>query len=158
MIRPATETDADAILRLRALFYQDQVERGLTDTYRDVAAFHRRTTMAAIAGAHSRLFVPEREGALVGYCYLLYKVSPLLDRPSVWSIEEFFIEPSSRASGLADRLLDEAIAGLGAGADARIQLRVLTANDHAHRFWRRHGFETTLSTYELKNTDDDAHV
>lgn len=80
-------------------------------------------------------------GDLVGYAFLLPESFAMIWDAAV--LNEIYVEPTHRASGVADELLDgviEAARGQALPMD-RLVLDVAPTNERAQAFYRRHGFE-----------------
>jgi len=150
------ETDADALYEMKTAFERGLGEstgggtrrppptRGkLTDDYREswlawvdrcVSDDERCVTVA----------VEEEEGNdpnLVGYVFVLPERLAMIWDAAV--INELYVVPESRGTGVADELMGAAVA-LAGDQDLpldRIVLDVDPANERAQRFYDRHGFE-----------------
>ncbi|WP_089383805.1 GNAT family N-acetyltransferase [Halorubrum vacuolatum] len=114
-------------------------DRKLTDAYRErwlqwvdrcVADKPRCVTVAV-----------DDEGAVVGYVFCLPERLSMIWDAAV--INELYVAPAHRGTGLADDLMDEALA-LADDQDLpldRILLDVDPANERARAFYDRHGFD-----------------
>jgi len=149
------ETDADALYEMKTAFERGlgestggdekaaAYEGKLTDDYREswlawvdrcVSDDERCVTVA----------VEEEEGNdpnLVGYVFVLPERLAMIWDAAV--INELYVVPESRGTGVADELMGAAVA-LAGDQDLpldRIVLDVDPANERAQRFYDRHGFE-----------------
>ncbi|WP_096395703.1 GNAT family N-acetyltransferase [Halorubrum trapanicum] len=155
-IRPYDrERDADDLYELKRAFERGlgantggdgkaaAYEGKLTDAYRDrwldwvdrcVADDERCVTVA----------VEETEGSgseVVGYVFVLPERTAMIWDAAV--VNEIFVAPEHRGAGVADDLMDAALA-LAADQDLpldRMVLDVDPANERAKGFYDRHGFE-----------------
>ncbi|MGQ3328109.1 GNAT family N-acetyltransferase [Halorubrum sp. FL23] len=150
------ETDADALSELKVAFERGlgastggeekavAYEGKLTDDYRDrwlawvdrcVDDDERCVTVAVDGGDGAR------DGGLAGYVFVLPERLAMIWDAAV--INEIYVAPEHRGTGVADELLDAA-AALAADQDLpldRIVLDVDPANERARAFYDRHGFE-----------------
>ncbi|RLM63914.1 GNAT family N-acetyltransferase [Halorubrum sp. Atlit-8R] len=160
VIRPYDrERDADGLYELKAAFERGlgentggdgkaaAYEGKLTDAYRErwldwvdrcVADDERCVTVAVEGEAASGT---EGDGALVGYAFVLPERLSMVWDAAV--LNELFVVPEHRGTGVADDLLDAALA-LAADQDLpldRLVLDVDPANERAKGFYDRRGFE-----------------
>ena len=157
------ERDADALYELKTAFERGlgentggdekavAYEGKLTDGYRErwlgwvdrcVADDERCVTVAIDESAE----VPESgtgdDGAAVGYVFVLPERLSMVWDAAV--LNELYVAPAYRGTGLGDDLLDAAVA-LAGDQDLpldRVVLDVDPANERAKRFYDRHGFES----------------
>ncbi|WP_144922998.1 GNAT family N-acetyltransferase [Halorubrum salsamenti] len=159
-IRPYdAETDADALYDLKTAFERglgestggDEkaavYEGKLTGEYRDrwlawvdrcVADDERCVTVAVDRGGEG---IEGDDENLVGYVYVLPERLAMVWDAAV--INELYVAPEYRGTGVADELLD-AVVSLAGDQDLpldRIVLDVDPANERAKAFYDRHGFE-----------------
>jgi len=123
-------------------------EGKLTDAYRErwlgwvdrcVADDERCVTVAVEEGAGDG--TEERE-AVVGYAFVLPQRLSMIWDAAV--LNEVYVAPEYRGTGVADELIDAALA-LAADQDLpldRLVLDVDPANERARAFYDRHGFES----------------
>jgi len=172
-IRPYDpETDADALYELKAAFERGlgestggegkaaAYEEKLTDEYRErwltwvercVADDERCVTVAVDEGGERGggdrdADDPDRDGdtdepGLVGYGFVLPERLAMVWDAAV--INELYVAPARRGTGVADDLLDAAVA-LAADQDLPLDRMVLDVdpeNERAKAFYDRHGFE-----------------
>ena len=158
------ETDADALYELKTAFERGlgastggeekatAYEGKLTDDYREswlawadrcVADDERCVTVAVEEGDEG---AGDRDGdtdgpTLVGYVFVLPERLAMIWDAAV--INELYVTPEYRGTGVADELMDAAVA-LAGDQDIpldRIVLDVDPANERAKAFYDRHGFE-----------------
>jgi len=93
---------------------------------------------------HGAVFVAEHDGRLVGYVCLFGQVPPEgtdeIDRPHSY-VADLYVCPDFRRQAIGARLLEEAEQFARRLGVDRIELKVLAANRHARRFYRRHGYQ-----------------
>lgn len=150
-IRRAAEADLDALKTLRHGFFDSQITVGLLDLPTDLDAIIDTGTANLIAGRRSDVFVSETN-KLHGYLYAITRIVPGYRQPTVAAIEEFFVEPDLRGTGVAEALLETAIGALNARGADRIQLRVLVGNAAGHAFWAKTGFIENVRILEFDRT------
>ena len=147
-VRPAQADDAESLITLRLAYFQSQLDIGLLDALIDVTAHVRSGTPGLLATSRARVIVAEREGLLAGYAIAAFRVVPGARQPSVCSIDEVFVSPQFRGTGLSRplvaSLLGEAVLR---GAD-RTQIRVLVGNPKARALWERLGFVENVIIHE----------
>ena len=83
--------------------------------------------------------VAESEGALQGYLLAVYMFS-LEHLGMMAEIDELFVLPAARSSGLGARLLQSATSHMAERGIVRVQLQLGRANERARHFYARHGF------------------
>lgn len=148
-VRPFDPADRDGLWQLKRAFERELgtetggpdkanvYEAKLTDEYRGrylswvetcVAADNRAVTVAA-------------EAPLKGYVFILPERFAMIWDAAV--INEFFVDPDYRGTGIADDLMAAALEAAGEQSLPldRIVLDVSPDNDRARAFYTRHGFE-----------------
>ncbi|ELZ42804.1 GCN5-related N-acetyltransferase [Halorubrum saccharovorum DSM 1137] len=161
-IRPYDpETDADALYDLKAAFERGlgestggegkaaAYEGKLTDGYRErwlawvdrcVADDERCVTVAVDEGGED--FDENGDDDLVGYVFVLPERLAMVWDAAV--VNELYVAPEHRGTGVADDLMAAAVA-LAGDQDLpldRLVLDVDPANERAKAFYDRHGFES----------------
>ncbi|WP_435093150.1 GNAT family N-acetyltransferase [Halorubrum sp. N11] len=154
------ESDADALYRLKTAFERGlgestggeekgaAYEAKLTDDYREswlawvdrcVADDERCVTVAVDGG--DDLDDDSADERVVGYVFVLPERLAMIWDAAV--INEIYVAPERRGTGLADELMDAAVAVAGDQEPPldRIVLDVDSANERAKAFYGRHGFE-----------------
>jgi ribosomal protein S18 acetylase RimI-like enzyme len=96
----------------------------------------------------THLLVANSEDGLVGYLFGVTRLIPGAVVQKVSSVEEVMTRPGLRQGGVARALVEAAMARFAEDGATRVQLRVLTDNDEAARFWDRLGFAPYLTTME----------
>ncbi|RJT24670.1 GNAT family N-acetyltransferase [Chakrabartia godavariana] len=128
----------------------------------DLAAFledvYAPDVVAAQLASPRYLFrVAEADGQLVGYCKLGLDVS--LDyHPgdrSVVELKQLYLMATHQGAGVAQALMDWAIAEADARAADEIILSVWAENARAQRFYHRYGFEWIADTYFMVGSHRD---
>ena len=147
MIRPYEPSDDDALWRLKRAFEtamgdtDDEAKAAaydgkLTDDYReDWLAWVRRCT-----DDEDCLFVAEGDGDLVGYLFLLPERLAFVWDAAV--LNEVFVAPDHRGTGVADDLMDRGLAHAREQSLPldRLVLDVDGQNERAKGFYDRYGF------------------
>lgn len=113
-----------------AFFSTYAEEVGMPETaWRDRLASEDATTFLATDG----------DGATVGICVL----APAFDDPASLGLYGVWVRGSARGTGVADRLVEAAIATAERTGKDRLLLDVGDHNVAAQRFYARHGFTPT---------------
>lgn len=127
-IRPASVADMAAVAELWHegwhTGHAGHVPEGLT-VLRTLAAFHERTPGRV---ADTTVAVTEA-GELLGFVMVAGD-----------EVEQLFVGPAARGSGLADALLAEAESQVAAGAHSEAWLAVVAGNARARRFYEKCGW------------------
>jgi ribosomal protein S18 acetylase RimI-like enzyme len=142
IIRQATPDDAAALLPLIAAYWQCEGLPGF-----QAAAVGPPLALLLSSPGLGTVLLAAEEQSLVGYLTLVYVFS-LEHRGMTAEIDELFVVPNHRASGLGSQLL---LAAERASARLRctnISLRVARANPRALGFYLRHGY-SRRSEFEL---------
>ena len=130
-IRPASDADMAAVADLWHEGWHDghagHVPDGLTAA-RTLAAFHERTPPRV---ADTSVAVAD-DGALLGFVMVVDD-----------EVEQVFVAPAGRGTGLASELLAEAERRVAAGGHASAWLAVVVGNVRARRFYERQGWSDT---------------
>ncbi len=126
--------DIGEIVRLHGVLYAR--EYGFDRTFEAYVA-EPLARFAISASARERLWIAERDGAIVG-CVAIVAASP-----QVAQLRWFLVDPTARGSGLGTRLLDEAIAFSRACGYGSILLWTVGALAAAARLYRAKGFART---------------
>ncbi|WP_123624620.1 GNAT family N-acetyltransferase [Halorubrum sp. CSM-61] len=153
-IRPYdAETDADALYDLKTAFERGlgestggdgkatAYEGKLTDEYRERWLAWVDRCVADDARCVTVAVGEESNADIVGYVFVLPERLAMVWDAAV--INELYVVPEHRGTGVADDLMDAAVA-LAGDQDLpldRIVLDVDPANERARAFYDRHGFE-----------------
>ena len=131
MIRPVTEADLPRVLELiRSLAEYERLAHcaiGTVEMLREDLA----------RGAFWCL-VAEAEGRVVGFALGAHTYSTFRARPSVW-LEDLFVEPEQRGTGIGKRLLLEVIEMARKEGAGRVDWAVLDWNEPSIRFYEAMG-------------------
>ncbi len=127
-IRPAADADMAAVADLWHEGWHDgragHVPDGLTAA-RTLAAFHERTPPRV---ADTAVAVAD-DGSLLGFVMVVGD-----------EVEQVFVAPAARGTGLAPELLAEAERRVAAGGHSSAWLAVVVGNARARRFYERQGW------------------
>jgi ribosomal protein S18 acetylase RimI-like enzyme len=103
-------------------------------------------TLAAEPG-RGACWIAEHRGATAGYLIAVYMLS--LEFGGIAAeIDEFFVRPAWRGTGVGAALLGECEREMRRAGIVRVQLQLAVANERARGFYRQHGFQQR-SGYEL---------
>jgi GNAT superfamily N-acetyltransferase len=127
-IRPAADADMAAVADLWHEGWHDghagHVPEGLTAA-RTLAAFHERTPSRVPDTA----VAVDDDGSLLGFVMVVGD-----------EVDQVFVAPAGRGTGLASELLAEAERRVAAGGHASAWLAVVVGNARARRFYERQGW------------------
>lgn len=130
-------------------------EAKLTDGYRDR---YLDWVDRCVAESPDCVTVAEADDDLVGYAFLLPESLSLVWDAAI--LNEIYVDPGYRGTGLADRLLEACLhaARQQSLPMARVVLDVSATNERARSFYRRHGFRPwgELVVRELEPTAGDS--
>jgi GNAT superfamily N-acetyltransferase len=134
LIRPATEADLPRVLELiQALAEYERLSHEAVGTVEML-----REDLAR--GAFWCLVAETEDGTVVGFALGAHTYSTFRARPSVW-LEDLFIEPSHRGTGLGKALLNAVVDMARAEGAGRVDWPVLEWNEPAIRFYESMGAE-----------------
>jgi GNAT superfamily N-acetyltransferase len=141
-IRPGTQADVPQLAHL-----VDQYWR-----FESIAGFDRervsRLLERILAQRHLGLiWVAESDEQLVGYLVAVFMLS-LEQMGLMAEIDEFFVLPPARASGIGAALLLAVERDLASNGCVCLQLQLGKSNSRARTFYRRHGY-AERDGYEL---------
>lgn len=139
-VRLAQAGDAESLIQLRQAYFQSQLALGLLDRPSDLTTHVRSATPGLLASGRARVLVAERDSEIVGYAMASFRVVPGACQPSVCSIDEVFVSPQSRGTGLARQLVVNLLDEAALRKADRIQIRVLSGNPKARILWEQLGF------------------
>ena len=142
MIRPATVADIPALARLVEQYWKFEQIAGFSRV--DVEARLVELVAAPDLGA---AWVALHDDELCGYLLAVHVFS--LEHGGLMAeIDELFVLPSHRATGIGGVLLRTAEDALGRRGCVRIQLQLGAGNEAARAFYHHHGYRER-SAYEL---------
>lgn len=150
MVRPYRDADAPALWNLKRGFElglgEGTGDEAKTERYREkLDGAYREAYLAWVGRCVDEqpraVQVAERAGDLVGYVFVLPASLSYIWDAAV--LNEVYVEPEFRGTGLSDDLLE---AALSVARDQplpldRIVLDVDPSNERAREFYERHGFE-----------------
>jgi ribosomal protein S18 acetylase RimI-like enzyme len=144
--RAAKEADLPAIV---AMLADDEFGRGREKADSDLSTYRR--AFAEISGSSAnRIFVAERDGAVVGTFQLT--TIPGLSRQGAKRalIEAVRVASDARSGGVGAALMRHAIAVAKADGCRLVQLTSDKRRARAHAFYRRLGFEASHEGFKLE--------
>jgi GNAT superfamily N-acetyltransferase len=139
-VRPAQAGDAEILIQLRQAYYESQLALGLLDQPSDVATHVRSGTPGVLTSGRARVLVAEHDSEIIGYAIASFRIVPGTCQPSVCSIDEVFVSPRSRGTGLAKQLVANLLDEAALRKADRVQIRVLSGNPKARTLWEQLGF------------------
>jgi GNAT superfamily N-acetyltransferase len=157
-IRTAVTGDAHRLAACRIKFYQTQIAAGWLDLPSDLNEWVNQSTMGIISGSRNCVLLAEHGAALTGYVFATTKILPNVQKPRVVSIEEIYVDPQHRWSGLARRLFEKALTECKSRGADRIQLRILAGNTAGRTFWNSLGFRENVVICELDQPQHDQPI
>jgi ribosomal protein S18 acetylase RimI-like enzyme len=134
VVRRANTGDIAALLALVAQYWQ----------FESLPGFQPATVRAALESllsspAVGAVWLATEAQRPLGYLTLVYVFS-LEHLGMTAEIDEFFVLPEHRASGVGSQLLREAEVESVRQACSNISLQISTSNQRANEFYRRHGY------------------
>ena len=150
-IRPATEGDLPAILRLYA---EDDTHRASALAATGAAASaatpaHAAALQVIQADPNNELYVAELDGAVVGTFQLTFIQQLSYGASLVAQVESVFVHSSARSRGVGALMMEFARAEAERRGALRIQLTSNVAREQAHRFYERLGYRATHKGMKL---------
>ena len=133
LIRPAVPDDAEAI---HAMLLDLARGLGFADKIRSTPDSLRRHGFGPAPAFHG--LVAERDGAPVGACLWFAHFSTFRGEPGLY-VQDLYVAPSERGTGLGRRLLAAAAADGRAQGATHLRLSVESGNDGAQRFYAASG-------------------
>ena len=151
LIRPATEGDLPAILRLYA---DDDTHRAAALDASGAApttpgAAHVAALAAIRDDPNNELYVAELDGAVVGTFQLTFIRQLSYGGCLVAQVESVFVHSSVRSRGVGRAMMDHARREAERRGALRIQLTSNVAREQAHRFYERLGYRATHKGMKL---------
>lgn len=129
LIRPAVPSDADAIV---AMLFDLARGLGFEDKVQCTAEALRRHGFGPAPAFHG--LIAERDAAAVGMCLWFTTFSTFRGQVGVY-VQDLYVAPSERGTGLGRRLLAAAATAGGALGATHLRLSVEADNDGAQRFY-----------------------
>lgn len=134
-VRPATPSDVPELIRLvRELAVYEKEPQAATATEADFTASLFPPDGAPVAHAH----VAEADGRVVGMALWFLSFSTWTGRPGIW-LEDLFVEPEHRGTGLGRELLATLAALCVERGYTRLEWWVLNWNEPSIGFYRSLG-------------------
>ncbi|HEX8901295.1 N-acetyltransferase [Vitreimonas sp.] len=141
--RDANAADAEAL----AAF----AERTFTETFGHLyppedlkayveAKYRPHVVAAEIAEPDTRYRLALRNGAIIGYCKM-GAVDMEVDATDALELHRLYVDSHAKGAGVAQALMDEALAWARGKGAKRMYLSVWENNARAQAFYRRYGFE-----------------
>lgn len=151
IIRPAAHTDIPAIHRLiRGLADYERVAQEVTASESDL----RGALFGPLPRAHAIL--ADVGGTSVGLALFYYTFSTFKARPNIF-LEDLFVEPLHRGSGIGIALMRRLAAQAVADGCIRLEWRVLNWNQPSIDFYQRIGAEQ-ITDWQTRTLGGDALV
>jgi ribosomal protein S18 acetylase RimI-like enzyme len=150
-VRPGKRHDAAEAARL---WIQSAEEHTLYDhiyaTNSNAEKIMHRFLADLSASSDSCLFVAERNGAIIGFLSGELREGSPAFKPKTWAaVEDVYVVPDHRSSGVGHALLEEFQKwAQGKGADG-VSLQVAAGNARARKFYEELGFRE-VSVYQVK--------
>ena len=149
-VRPAASNDIPPLLALVRRYWEFE---GIADfTALRIELVLQRLLAEPRLGA---IWVAESDAGLVGYLVAVLVLS-VEHHGFMGEIDEFFVVPEARASGIGTQLLAAAETALATRGCVRLQLQLGAANAAARAFYQRRGY-TVRAGYELLDKPLGAH-
>lgn len=152
-IRTATPADGPALGRLGALLMRVHYDFDRTRFLKpegDVEAGYGGFLLSQLDDKDAVIFVAEDDGHVIGYCYA--GIEPLSWkelRDTAGFIHDIAVDAGARRHGVANALVDAAIAWFRARGLARVMLWTAAGNRGAQALFERAGFRHTMTEMTL---------
>ncbi len=160
-VRPAAPADSEAVARLFNLSFRDtfghnyppdELDEFLT-TF-DGAFYHR-----AITAPESAVMLGTLGGEPAGFCLLGQQQLPVTTGKRWWVVQQLYLLPAAKGSGMADAMLDWALDTSRDRGFQELYLTVWIDNPRARRFYERRGFvECGKYAYRVGSVIDDDRI
>lgn len=140
-IRPAQSIDLDPLARLWHAGWREAHLRHVPEALarkRTLTSFRKR-----LDGFGDKLRVAGSPGRPIGFC-----------TTGAGEVDQLFVAPAARGTGLARRLLADGEARLAAGGTTRAFLLCVIENTRAARFYAREGWTDMGVSTETLQTED----
>ena len=142
ILRAATAADREALVeQFQGL---NRHEAGITGDRlgdRETAIASLEAAEARVARSQGHALVAEREGAVLGHCFLTFERHPpyVTERDYAY-VAELYVRPEARSLGIGTALLAEAERLSRARGMKRMLIGVVVGNDRAQAAYQRFGF------------------
>jgi diamine N-acetyltransferase len=150
--RTPTENDLSALSELGSSSFSDTF--GHLYRAENLALFLTQThsepvVLAELRNPMRHYLVAEDAGKMIGYCKLGFDHSLPLDLPGrmVMELKQLYLRQSHFGKGVAEHLMDWAIATARSRQIDDIVLSVYSDNPRAQRFYQRYGFTQAADFY-----------
>ncbi|MDO8964415.1 MAG: GNAT family N-acetyltransferase [Coriobacteriia bacterium] len=145
IIRRATPADATALAEFAAYVYAESFAADTPPA--DLDLFLRETYSTAVQEAELRdaaistYVAEEADGALVAFFQVrVSRVPPGVADPDALELGRFYVSSSRHGSGLAQRLMEAAVAEAASRGAATLWLSTWEINGRARAFYEKRGF------------------
>lgn len=150
-VRPGRRDDAPEAARL---WVQSAEEHTLYDpvyaTARDAEKIMRRFLADLSSSSHSCLLIAERDGKMIGFLSgELREGSPAFEPKSWAAVEDVYVAPDHRSSGVGRALFEEYQKWAQRKGAHGVSLQVAAGNARARKFYEELGFRE-VSVYEVR--------
>lgn len=142
IIREAVPTDAALISELVRQYWEFEKIDGYS-----ASNIANLLSGALAAPDYVRCWLAERNGVLIGYL-LIALVFSLEHRGLMAEVDEFFVVPDARGTGVSASLLEQAERALTARGIVLLQLQLGVTNAVGQAFYKRNGY-SQRSGYEI---------
>lgn len=141
--RDATAADAEALAAFAEMTFTDTF--GHLYPPEDLAAYVQVKYRAHVIGEEiadhaTRYRLALRDGVIVGYCKM-GEVDMDVDATNALELHRLYVDASTKGTGVAKTLMDEALAWARGKGAAVMFLSVWENNLRAQAFYKRYGFE-----------------
>ena len=143
MIRPAAQSDVDAIARVHVKTWQSAYRGHMPDAHLDALDPSKRAAMwsNAIGQPGTLVLVATTGETLVGFCSLLSSRDADATR-AVGEIAAIYVDPAFWRSGFGSSLVETVVESACQRNFTELTLWVLTGNVAARAFYEARGFHT----------------
>ena len=155
-VREADESDRDVLMRFHRALYQDHRDEVVSEEdlplieYRDYERILRDDLHALMRDPNSHVLVAESQGVAVGYITgrVTVEARRVLSRRGV--VEDWYVAPESRGSGVGARLLREIEVRFAAAGCEAIESATWSGNEGARRAHDALGFREIRMMYRKR--------
>lgn len=150
-VRAATIDDARAISEIHVDSWREAYREILTDEYLVTLDKDARKDfwIESLASPQSKVFVAERERALVGWC--AFGQCRDKDKDTNWAeIFAMYVDPEHWGTGIGTILMSQVAGSIASSGFRHVSLWVLKDNAIGRRFYKRVGFGHDGTTEEVQ--------